>query len=167
MRVCSKCGIEKPHDAFNKHAQCRDGHRPECRICQSAQEKARPKAHRASKHPDYKRQERMRRLFGMTLHDYERMYAEQDEVCAICKRPDIWARRDRQPLVIDHDHATGVVRGLLCNPCNALLGWARDQPEVLDAAATYLRRVEVRQEEDADVQEVLDAVNGDDSPPGV
>lgn len=39
---------------------------------------------------------------------------------------------------IDHDHDTGVVRGLLCNLCNLLLGHARDQQDVLRAAIEYL-----------------------------
>jgi len=42
-------------------------------------------------------------------------------------------------LVVDHDHSTGKFRGLLCNPCNKALGFFRDNPEVLESAARYIR----------------------------
>jgi hypothetical protein len=58
--------------------------------------------------------------------------------CAIC-------RRDLRKLPsgqhhVDHLHETGFVRGLLCKPCNNMLGNARDSVEVLREAADYLER---------------------------
>jgi hypothetical protein len=55
--------------------------------------------------------------FGMTMADYELMFAEQKGSCAICKR------MQKQWLSVDHDHATGKVRGLLCTSCNLKLGF--------------------------------------------
>ena len=40
--------------------------------------------------------------------------------------------------VVDHDHETGDVRGVLCNPCNIILGKAKDNPDILKNAANYL-----------------------------
>jgi Recombination endonuclease VII len=57
------------------------------------------------------------RKYGLTLEDYERMFIEQDGVCAICKRPP-----QKKPLSVEHDHATGKVRGLVCWPCNFRIG---------------------------------------------
>ena len=64
-----------------------------------------------------------RRRYGLTGEDYERMLANQDGVCCICRRPER-TRSDGsfRPLSVDHDHATGRVRGLVCNTCNRLVG---------------------------------------------
>lgn len=42
-------------------------------------------------------------------------------------------------LDVDHCHDSGKVRGVLCNPCNVILGHARDRPDLLESAAKYLR----------------------------
>jgi len=55
--------------------------------------------------------------------------------CRICGDALAETRRDRH---IDHDHATGKVRGILCPSCNLMLGFARDNPSILIAAAGYL-----------------------------
>lgn len=73
----------------------------------------------------------------MTEADYERMFAEQEGRCAICRLP----QRDHkhwQRLHIDHDHVTGRVRGLLCTHCNTALGKFADDPERLQRAIEYL-----------------------------
>jgi hypothetical protein len=59
----------------------------------------------------------LRRLYGMTPADYAELLEQQDGVCAICKR----RPRNGRFLVVDHDHRTGLVRGLLHNRCNRLL----------------------------------------------
>jgi hypothetical protein len=61
---------------------------------------------------------------------YEKRFKEQDGRCAIC------GHKDR--LVVDHNHATGLMRGLLCYTHNTALGMFRDSPKLLRAAAEYL-----------------------------
>jgi hypothetical protein len=72
--------------------------------------------------------------YGITLDDYQRMHARQQGECAICERHETSVG----PLVVDHDHDSGKVRGLLCHSCNRGLGQFKDDPELLRAASAYL-----------------------------
>ena len=78
--------------------------------------------------------ESMMRIYGITPEEYERMLFIQDGVCAICERPP-----GKRRLAIDHNHATGEIRALLCNTCNVALGCMRDDPVLLETAAKYIR----------------------------
>nr|WP_243725339.1 endonuclease VII domain-containing protein [Actinomadura rubrisoli] len=75
----------------------------------------------------------MSRTYGLARGEYDELLKAQGGVCAICEQP------RRQRLSVDHDHRTGLVRGLLCRMCNGrLLTSARDNPETLRSAADYL-----------------------------
>lgn len=65
------------------------------------------------------------------------MYDFQGGRCQSCKDPG-GVVGELAPLVVDHDHVTGMVRGLLCNSCNKMLGFARDKIERLRMAIEYL-----------------------------
>ena len=77
----------------------------------------------------------LRRGFGITADDYERMLAEQSNVCAICGKVNV----DNRRLAVDHGHTTGAVRGLLCSPCNRGIGFFGDDPVAMERAAAYVR----------------------------
>lgn len=77
----------------------------------------------------------MKQLYGMTVDDYNQRLRDQGGVCAICKSQGPSDKR----LVVDHDHTTGAVRGILCSNCNAGLGMLQDNATLLDEAAAYLR----------------------------
>lgn len=96
----------------------------------------------------YKRQwvqaQREAGLHTFTLlprEEFEAMLVAQGGQCAICRQPEtkLSAKGRVRRLSIDHDHATGRVRGLLCSMCNTALGNLRDDPALADAAAAYLR----------------------------
>jgi hypothetical protein len=72
--------------------------------------------------------------YGLTKEQYEALYKAQGGVCYICRR----ATGRRKKLAVDHDHASGFVRGLLCSPCNGMLAHARDNVEMFHRAASYL-----------------------------
>ena len=74
------------------------------------------------------------RKFGMSVEDYYDMLNRQNGACAICRAKPKASRR----LSVDHDHATGTVRGLLCHNCNVMLGLARDTTDILLRAVRYL-----------------------------
>jgi hypothetical protein len=73
-------------------------------------------------------------VYGLGPGDYERIYAAQGGRCAICRR----ATGATKKLAVDHDHATGEVRGLLCSSCNRAIGHLRDDPEAFMRAQIYL-----------------------------
>ena len=76
----------------------------------------------------------IKRLYGMTLEDYNKILLFQGGVCKICGLTDESGRR----LNVDHCHKTGVVRGLLCRKCNTAIGLFRDDPTIIRMAAQYL-----------------------------
>lgn len=86
------------------------------------------------------RKERQRlRKYGLTIEEYNFLRWKQNDTCPICvilgQEP---VPLRGQKLVIDHDHATGKVRGLLCAGHNAALGHCKDSPAALRALADYL-----------------------------
>jgi uncharacterized protein (DUF927 family) len=78
--------------------------------------------------------------YGLTPEEYNRLRALQDGRCAICRRHETKGKSFDRLLAVDHCHATGVNRGLLCVNCNAILGHAQDSTAVLLAAIAYLER---------------------------
>jgi hypothetical protein len=78
--------------------------------------------------------------YGITSIDFATMLKAQDGLCAICKSLGYPTGR----LVIDHDHSDGMVRGLLCIPCNNALGLFRDSRGRLIRALRYLRAAKRR-----------------------
>lgn len=76
----------------------------------------------------------VKRKYGISIADYDRMMDEQNGACAICGGTDTTFGR----LAIDHCHDTKKVRGLLCNVCNRSLGGFRDSTEILMNAIKYL-----------------------------
>lgn len=85
-----------------------------------------------SQEPQARRESALRRLYGMSVADRLVMSTEQDDRCAICRRI------PAKPLEVDHDHKTGVIRGLLCDRCNKGIGQFGDDPKILEAAIAYL-----------------------------
>jgi hypothetical protein len=75
------------------------------------------------------------RKYGLSVEAFDALNRAQGGLCAICRKPP-----DAPRLVIDHDHATGAVRGLLCRFCNSGLGFMRDDVATLYAAIAYLAK---------------------------
>lgn len=76
---------------------------------------------------------RILKTYGIGLREYKALIAAANGTCGIC------GPSDRQ-LVLDHDHRTGRVRGVLCNRCNLALGGFDDDAERLRVALSYLAR---------------------------
>lgn len=91
------------------------------------------------RYPEYDIDYHLRSTYGITLEQYNAMVATQKGRCAICNRPPPRHGRYRK-LVVDHDHATGEVRSLLCNPCNTAMGSLGEDAGRCRAVADYIER---------------------------
>lgn len=119
---CRICGITKPLSEFH-YRRDNKKYRTDCKECRNTQEAA--------------------RRYNITVGEILNLREEQGNRCAICgtHADDIeHASFSTNPLVVDHCHSGGHVRGLLCPTCNAGLGHFMDNPEYLLKAAAYLQR---------------------------
>jgi len=84
---------------------------------------------------------RLKSKYGITVDEHAWMFLNQRGLCAICKDSERSRRTENgaSGLVVDHDHETGEVRGLLCNRCNAGIGLLGDRYDWLHAAMWYVR----------------------------
>lgn len=92
---------------------------------------------KAIKQPKPQETARARYLYAhyhITLHDYDLLVKRQGGKCLICRT----AATKSRLLVVDHNHQTGIVRGLLCSECNTAIGLLADNPALLRRAAEYL-----------------------------
>lgn len=89
------------------------------------------------KDPKKARGRQLKSRYGITLADHDKMLEEQNGMCALCGKPPYSSRS----LSVDHDHATGAIRGLVHQKCNTVIGLAQDSIEYLEKAISYLRKV--------------------------
>jgi Recombination endonuclease VII len=129
--TCAGCGVT--FESIRSQMERRGGplqkfHDRQCWLDYRAAKKLTPR----TKH--------LKQKYGMTEADYRALFEAQGGVCAICRcLPD---GVDLTLLVVDHDHETGRVRGLLCTTCNLGLERFKDDPKLLRAAALYLDGLE-------------------------
>lgn len=89
--------------------------------------------------PEQRMQWYIKTKFDMELAEYYRILKTQNNVCAICKRPETRMFRDKvRRLAIDHCHKTNITRGLLCGACNTALGLLQESSELLQIAKDYI-----------------------------
>lgn len=134
VRMCTSCGAVKPLTEYLLRKSNRGGRVPVCNGCRRDRNR-RNRAERIRRDPNgEKRKYRanyLREKYGITVAEYERRAIAQGG-CAVCGSD--------EKLFVDHDHATGIVRDLLCNGCNCALGLANDDPARLRALADYIER---------------------------
>ena len=113
FKTCSMCGERKPLEAFHRDCKTEDQHHGNCKDCRrprvAAMERRRTAAKRIMLNAD---------IYGK---------------CSICN--DL----PRKQHHLDHSHATGKHRGVLCVRCNLGLGQFRDRIDLLEQAIVYLK----------------------------
>jgi hypothetical protein len=120
--TCRSCGESKPLSEFTLRKET-GRVRSECKPCRSTSSAA--------------------ARYGLSVGDVLSLAKAQGSRCAICKVHAKDIAHDsfkHNPLVIDHDHKTGKVRGLLCPTCNLVLGHAKDDVNLLANAISYLTK---------------------------
>jgi Recombination endonuclease VII len=159
-KECNKCKKFSPKSNFSKDSTRIEGVRDECKPClnaarkimrdtRSPEEKAKWAAYRKQYYSDKRKgierpkrtkkycpkEARLKRIYGLNTEEYNKLVELQKGLCKICnKLPDCY----RKKLYVEHCHTTGKVRGLVCLKCNSVLGFAKDNLNVLKAAILYL-----------------------------
>jgi hypothetical protein len=147
-KTCAGCGTEKPIKQFNKCNATLSGYSVYCKPCAYERYNKRRKAN-LPKHAGYGRKWRannkerfrdhgLKANYGIPLGTYAKMLEAQGGKCAICGTDKPGGRGER--FHIDHDHATGAIRGLLCHGCNVSIGHLHHDVNILRAAIKYLLR---------------------------
>ena len=138
MKKCSICKEDKEISEFHKNKKHKDGLQYKCKLCQNEYDKKKWQQMveaGVNKNPKYRQRlenDRLRRLYGITLEKYEEMFQSQKGLCKICKKT--YAKS----LCVDHCKNSGKTRGLLCFYCNAGLGFFKDDYSLLVKASKYL-----------------------------
>lgn len=149
IKLCRKCQTKKPITEFNRSVRSADGYQYSCKECikqrkREAYRQDPEKVLRRNNKYVYRkgtregtRERMLLREYGLTLDAYDELLRQQDYVCKICKTKE--RERGRKRLAVDHDHKTGEVRGLLCDPCNRALGMFKDDEQILLSAIRYVQ----------------------------
>lgn len=150
-KPCSDCKVVLPLARFHKNPKMGDGRLNRCKRCASDADKAKRssgegdairRADRdryAKKSHEERRNSALISKFGITLGEYDEMYRKQAGLCGICRQPEsALIRGIVVALAVDHCHATGKIRGLLCSNCNNGLGRFSDNPTSLRSAAEWV-----------------------------
>ena len=120
---CATCKKVKPLDAFGKQKRQEDGKSFRCRECWTWRQR--------------------KSNYGITRKDFIEMLESQNNRCAICykEKPGGVRKNAADDWVVDHDHETGEVRGILCNKCNLVIGFAEEDIYTLQSAIEYLQGI--------------------------
>jgi len=155
MKECQSCGEYKPLDNYSLCSRAADKLQYSCRQCQTDyarmkyqtdpdfRERKRSSDKKWSKKESSVKKARNRRLkfyYGIDEDDWNDLYLSQNGCCAICG---IHESKLGVRFHVDHDHETGVVRGLLCLKCNSGLGYFLDNVDFLRNAIGYLEDSDV------------------------
>jgi hypothetical protein len=115
-KKCCRCQKEKPKNDFILNKSSSDGFNGWCRRCS--------------------KDATLLRKYKISLDEYNQLLKQQGFTCKICGTND--PAGPQNIFVVDHDHKTGKVRGLLCNHCNTAIGKLHDDPKLLRKAAIYI-----------------------------
>jgi hypothetical protein len=124
LKVCKDCDKPKDKKEFRRMSRGKETTYSKCKECRAYFEFVRG----------------LKRNYDMTPEQYSELLSKQNNSCACCgKHVSEFKRR----LHVDHDHATGRVRALLCTLCNPLVGFAKENINRLEMTITYLNKFKI------------------------
>jgi len=126
----------KMSDADRKHYRAAAAKRWRDKNPERVKEIARK--YRAVRGKEMSRERYLRTAYGLTTTAFSALLVGQGDACAICRTDS----PNSHGWCVDHDHATGKVRGILCHSCNSGIGALQDSATVIEAALSYLRRAQ-------------------------
>jgi len=136
QKVCSKCEQAKDKKEFSARSARPVGTASSCKACLNEWRREYKKEKRVQ-YQEYEFARNLKRNYGITINQYNKMLKDQSERCACCgKHQSEFKRR----LHVDHDHASGQVRALLCTKCNPGIGYFQHSVEKLEMAIRYLKK---------------------------
>jgi hypothetical protein len=164
QKKCKGCGKVKPLSEYHLSVNTKDGHYAQCKPCTRAKNTAWRRANKGKvaqckrryflqnreairqhqkeymatrrvEASEYRRRWNLAKRYGITMEQYADIWERQGQVCGVC---------GQQPkkAVVDHDHKTGAVRGILCVRCNVSIGSLGDSVEGVTRAVRYLKEAE-------------------------
>ncbi len=166
VKICRDCKIEQPVEDFSPNEEYSDGRLSACNDCRKFRRRPRDNS-RYQNDAEYREQcilrsnkryhanskeietSRKRANYKITKEEFIKLLEDQGRKCAACGSDDTGAKgRD---WAIDHDHGCcpsnkccgKCIRGLLCHPCNLMLGMAKDNPERLLSLVRYLEKYQL------------------------
>lgn len=135
-KVCTKCRKRQLRTEFHKHFKARDGLQTRCKSCHNDHNKIYYNNHKAQT-----RNYNFKTTYGLSYQHIVLMLRQQAKLCPICGSRMHLGRKNDTRAVIDHNHKTGRVRGLICSGCNQMLGNAKDNVWTLHKAIEYLNAI--------------------------
>lgn len=138
MRVCNRCKEEKALSEYHKDSRNTLGLTGICKACRckaTALWQTEQKKNNLSFYLARRKSNNYKQKYDLTLEEVKVLKEKQQHKCLICN-----CLLDNY--VVDHDHVTGKVRGILCSPCNMGLGHFKDSIQSLQNAITYLNKVQ-------------------------
>lgn len=134
MKICSTCDTVRRPDEFYKSAY------RQCKECVKSYSSSRIKRMMAIPNEREKvilarRKNKIKRKFNISEEEYKNIYKRKQQ-CEICKTTD----NKGKPFCIDHNHGTGIMRGLLCNKCNLGISFFNDDPVISNNMTKYLKK---------------------------
>lgn len=132
---CTRCRTDKPDDSFAVDVRYKRGRKNWCKECSAGYHKEWSGKKKPEERRSLRRRYNRQHNFGIDEAALSRQIAEQGGMCAVCRKSVVTPRISH----IDHCHATGRIRGVLCRKCNIGLGWFYDDHESLLRASGYVK----------------------------